>query len=101
MKRCNLHPACDEGEDELNCEEEYKRKRLIPKEAIYPCQSPHYNEASVAANKSNAIVRIHAVPCDGKEECWGEADEKWCKTEWLSYFLLGNKNRYLIPGCKF
>ena len=79
--RCNLFAQCDpvEGsdtaEDELDCEQEYKKKGLVPEKATFRCQSPHHNEYSVRANLSLGVVWILAVPLDGNPECWRSEDE--------------------------
>ena len=84
INRCNLHPQCDPvkgsgddetSEDELDCYEEYQRKKLIPRQATFRCQSPHHNEDSVKANLSIGVVWIKAVPHDGIKECWKDQDE--------------------------
>ena len=80
--RCNLFAQCDpvEGsdtaEDELDCEQEYKKKGLVPKKATFRCQSLHHNEDSVRADRSTGVVWIMAVPLDGVLECWRGEDEE-------------------------
>ena len=92
---CNIYPECDpaEGsitaEDELDCDEEYRKNRLIPKQATYRCQSPRYNEESVRNNKSLGVVWIRAALNDGNPECWKGEDEKERSTFWESYGILG------------
>ena len=99
-QRCNLHAECDpvEGsdsdgtaEDELDCEAEYREKRLIPKQATYLCQSPYYNEESVRKNQSLGVVWIRAALNDGNPECWKEEDEKPRSTVWESFYVPGLK----------
>ena len=95
--RCNKYAECDpvEGsdtaEDKLNCNEEYRHKRLIPKQATYSCQSLHHNEDSVKANISRGVVYIRAVLQDGNTECWNGEDEKppILPKEWVSFYLPG------------
>ena len=93
--RCNLHAECDpaEGsdtaEDELDCDAEYREKRLIPKQATYRCQSPIHNEESVRNNKSLGVVWISAALNDGIPECWKGEDEIERSTFWESYGILG------------
>ena len=98
VNRCNLHPQCDPvkgsgddktSEDELDCYEEYWRKRLISRQATFRCQSPHHNEDSVKANLSRGVVWIKAVPQDGIKECWKDQDED-PTPPYLAYGL---------PGC--
>ena len=106
-QRCNLHAECDpaEGsdntaEDELDCDEEYRKKRLIPKQATYRCQSPMHNEDSVRNNKSLGVVWIRAALNDGNPECWNGEDEIERSTVWVKYYLPGleptvyNKSNY-------
>ena len=93
--RCNLHAECDpiEGsktaEDELDCDEEYRRKKLIPKQATYRCQSPHHNDDSVKNNNSLGVVFIRAALNDGTPECWEEEDEIERSTFWEAYVIPG------------
>ena len=98
VNRCNLHPQCDPvngsgdektPEDELGCYEEYRRKKLISRQATFRCQSPHHNEDSVKANLSRGVVWIKAVLNDGNPECWYNEDELERSTEWVSYYLPG------------
>ena len=98
INRCNLHPQCDPvkgsgddktSEDELDCYEEYRRKKLISRQATFRCQSPHHNEDSVKANLSRGVVWIKAVPQDGIKECWKDQDED-PTPPYLAYGL---------PGC--
>ena len=96
--RCNLHPQCDPvkglrdektSKDELDCDEEYQRKKLISRQATFRCQSPHHNEDSVKANLSRGVVYIRAVLQDNNTECWNAEDEKERPTEWVSYYYPG------------
>ena len=102
INRCNLHPQCDPvhvkddddddddktAEDELKCDEEYKR--LLPRQATFRCQSPHHNVDSVKANISRGVVWIKAVPYDGIPECWNDEDEK--QSPWyISVMIIGDK----------
>ena len=95
MARCNLHAQCDpvEGsdtaEDELNCDDEYRTKRLIPKQATYRCQSQHHNDDSVKNKTSLGVVWIRAALNDGKSECWKGEDEIERSTELESYSIPG------------
>ena len=97
---CDLHPVCDNAEDEEEtfCAEKYKEKGLFKKEATFRCQSPHHNEDSVKANLSRGVVWIKAVPQDGVKECWKDEDE--AQSVWyLSYLIIGdiqNSNISLI-----
>ena len=95
INRCNLHPQCDpvkgSGDDETSedCYEEYRRKKLISRQATFRCQSPHHNDESVKANLSRGVVWIKAVPQDGVPECWKDEDE--AQSVWyLSYLIIGD-----------
>ena len=61
------------GEDENYelCIGNTKLKEQFPDNATFPCYSSKYNYYDVT---------IYATPCDGKSECRGEADEKFCDT---------------------
>ena len=95
INRCDLYAQCDpiEGfkvaEDERDCDEEYKRKGLVPKKGTFRCQSLHHNEDSVKANLSRGVVYIRAVLQDNNTECWNAEDEKERPTEWVSYYFPG------------
>ena len=102
---CDQHPNCDPeketeviAQDEVNCLEEYKKKRLTPKDATHQCQSVHHNEASVAAKISLGIVMIEAVPCDGKPTCWKKPDqtlapdERFCDNDLCTFWGRGGKH---------
>ena len=105
-QHCNLYAECDpaEGsdiaEDELDCDDEYRKKRLIPRQATYRCQSPMHNEDSVRNNKSLGVVWIRAALNDGNPECWNGEDEIERSTVWVKYYLPGleptvyNKSNY-------
>ena len=94
-QRCNLYAQCDpaEGsdtaEDELDCDDEYRKKRLIPKQATHRCQSPHHNDDSVRNNRSLGVVWIRAALNDGKSECWKGEDEIERSTFWVKYVFPG------------
>ena len=98
-QQCNLHAECDpaEGfdtaEDELDCDEEYREKGLIPKQATYLCQSPIHNEESVRNNQSLGVVWIRAVLYDGNPECWKAEDEVERSTDWVKYYIPGLKQK--------
>ena len=97
-QRCNLFAECDPAEgsdtaaDELDCDEEYRKKRLIPKQATYRCQSPIHNDVSVRNNKSLGVVWIRAALNDGNPECWKGEDEIERSTDWVKYYIPGLKH---------
>jgi hypothetical protein len=107
---CNLHPQvctpspeiltfllpqCDPvdesntAEDELNCDVEYMKKRLIPRQATYRCQSLYHNEDSMRRGTSRGVVWIRAALNDGNPECWKDEDEIERSTDWVSYYFPG------------
>ena len=96
INKCDLYAQCDpvEGsdvaEDEVGCDEEYRKKGLVPKKATFRCQSLHHNEDSVRANLSRGVVYIRAVLQDDNTECWNGKDEIKRPTEWVSYYYPGN-----------
>ena len=95
--RCDLHPHCDPvdgspdptAEDEVGCEEMYRRKKMILRDATFPCQSLLHNEYSVKANLSRGVVWTRAVLNDNKTECWNNEDEVDRSSEWISYYMSG------------
>ena len=97
--RCNFYAECDpaEGsdtaEDELDCDEEYRKKSLIPKQATYRCQSPYHNEESVKNKTSLGVVWIRAALNDGNPECWKAEDEVERSTDWVKYYIPGLKQK--------
>ena len=100
-QRCNLHAECDpaEGsdtaEDELDCDDEYRKNKLIPKQATFRCQSPHHNDDSVRNNRSLGVVWIRAALNDGKPECWKGEDEVERSTDWETRGIPGLDSRLL------
>ena len=107
--RCDLHPHCDPvdgstdptAEDEVGCEDDYRRKEIIPRDATSRCQSPHHNEDSVKANLSRGVVWTRAILNDDKTECWNNEDEVDRSSEWISYYLPGLKQPYGIQYVLF
>jgi hypothetical protein len=84
LLRCDMHPQCDKGEDEEECEAEYRRRGYLDSSAIMRCESPHHNSKS-----DTPTVKIWAAPCDGREECFEGLDERGCDTGFLVNILLG------------
>ena len=84
--QCDLHPNCDGGEDEMNCKDDYKKKKLTKRRGTMRCYAPHYGPNN-RINKS--AVEMYAVACDGeKPECWEDADEAECNKGILTRFEL-------------
>ena len=90
-----LLPQCDPvdesntAEDELDCDNDYMKKGLIPRQATYRCQSPYHNEDSMRKKTSRGVVWIRAVLYDGNPECWKDEDEIERSTDWVSYYFPG------------
>ena len=98
INKCDQHANCDPtagsdtAEDELNCDDEYRRKKLVPELAYsetFFCQSPDYNEQSVMANWALGVVWFRAIPNNGKAECWKGKDEKDRSSIWVSFIIPG------------
>ena len=96
INRCNKRAQCDPppgeriAEDELNCDEEYEKKGLVPKQAYsetFFCQSPLHNKQSVMINNSLGEVWFRAVPNDGKAECLEDEEER--SSIWVSFYIPG------------
>ena len=79
--RCDMHPQCSDGEDEMDCIQAYRQNNLLPAEASFPCKSPHYPN----------MVDILAVRCDSISECYGNLDEEDCKQPLIPIESIGNK----------
>ena len=81
--RCNLHPDCDNAEDEKfkDCKEPYVEKKLIENFATLRCTSIIY---------PNSPMETIATVCDGITECSGGLDEpSSCKRSGGSNRVLG------------
>ena len=70
----------------------YKDKNLVPQDATYDCDSPHYyHNNNITLNnvsKGNLTIRILAVRCDNVVECHSGLDEEDCKNDILNYYYL-------------
>ena len=86
-----MHPQCLYGEDEEHCEEEYKKKGLISKDATFPCFSPHYHPNS---SSTKVAVKILGVRCDGEPTCHNGLDEEGCRKEFMDTSFIGTSNRF-------
>ena len=97
---CDLHPVCDnaEDEDEIKCAESEKYKEEFKKGATFRCQSLYHNEDTVKANLSKAVLWIKAVPQDGIPECWNNEDEL-PTNPYKTYGIPGNILHYLSIIC--
>ena len=94
------------AEDEVDCEEDYKQKSLIPQTANFECNSTIHNSnssaiLSIVYNMSydlqagrrswwgglqynvtvigfGTMVRMWGTRCDGNIDCWKSIDEADC-----------------------
>jgi hypothetical protein len=78
---CDLHPNCDEGEDEKDCMFVYKKKGLTSIYGTFPCDAPFYGPGNKI---TNATVKILAVRCNSVPECWDDQDENGCQDKVLN-----------------
>ena len=82
--KCDQHPQCDEGEDEVDCRQDYLDKGFMSDKDTFRCQSKHHNDDSQTAR-----VLIWSTPCNNKEECWNGEDEENCGSGWVGYLIIG------------
>ena len=75
--KCDLHPQCQGGEDELleECNEAYKK--LFSKDQTFICPNP-YHEVNLTNGEMKKIFTHRAVRCNANPECWGGEDEIGC-----------------------
>ena len=105
--QCDPPEGSDTAEDELDCEQEYKKKGLVSKKATFRCQSLHHNDESVRASLSTGVVWIMSVPLDGITECWRDEDEQSGAAWWNKFVanIPGDLQRkvcsYLMTLCIF
>ena len=78
------HPLCKDGEDEMQCKQEYIKKRRTYEYANFACESPHHN-----IDSNTASVTIYATACDGFAECFKDIDELNCEVAIPNYILFG------------
>ena len=85
LYRCDMHPHsnCIDGEDELDCFDDYISKGLVSKSADFICQSPFHNDGQTRT----ATVKILATACDGNPECWKADDEQNCNLNGIQYTI--------------
>ena len=77
------HPACVDGEDELDCFDQYIERGFVHKSVDFVCQSPYHNDGQ---NKT-PVIMILSTACDGKSECWQGADEQGCNLNGIQFSI--------------
>ena len=75
--RCDLHPQCKYGEDEVGCEDEYLSKGIFPQTDTFIC-TDSYNIIDNPNGTSWKFYTHRAIRCDGKPTCPHGEDEKGC-----------------------
>ena len=71
---CNGVPDCEGGEDETNCEEEYKQSKVFPDGTNFKCPTP-FRTITGPANTTDNFTTQRAVFFDGLVQCAGGEDE--------------------------
>ena len=121
--RCDLHPnpSCIyydneseqfRAEDEENCLDEYKRKKIVEKSANFKCHHSIHNESSPAVlatvfnytlrrniyNKTiipnGTVVHAYGTRCDGTIQCFDGSDEDGCSLSATKTIAIGKSNRH-------
>ena len=119
--RCDLHPHPEciyekdgvlVSEDEEDCFEVYKLKRLIKESAAFECPSLDHNKKSPAILSTvynatiydyvydvtviphGVIVMIKGTRCDGTIDCWNGEDEDMCGFNTFVTFGAGNLSHF-------
>ena len=60
--QCNNYLQCQDGKDEEDCEEEYKKKRIFKRDHRYICKSPFLNIIT-GENKTERFFPMRAIRC--------------------------------------
>ena len=61
--QCDNYLQCEDGKDEEDCEEEYKKKRIFKRDHRYICKSPFLNVTTSGENKTNKFFPMRAIRC--------------------------------------
>ena len=88
------HPNCTNGEDEVDCFDEYIAKKFVSRSADFICQSPYHNDGQ----NTTPTIHIIATACDGFHECWNGVDEKGCNLNGTQYTI--GKCNILVTNVK-
>ena len=88
--RCDLHPQCEHGEDEIKCEEEYLKRGIFNPTQTFVCDFPSHTISNSSNSSSNWTIYTHrAIRCDGDATCPRGEDEKNCQ-------ILAETVKYII-----
>ena len=60
--QCDNHLQCEDGKDEEDCEEEYKKKGIFTRDERVICQSPFLNINS-EENKTGKFFTMRGIRC--------------------------------------
>ena len=77
------HPACEDGEDEEDCFDQYIERGFVKNSVDFVCQSPYHN----AGQNKTPVTLILSTACDGNYECWQGADELGCNLNGIQYLI--------------
>ena len=86
--KCDLHPQCLHGEDEIGCKDDYVRKGIFKPSETFECDDPNY--LIINLDNSNWTIKTQrAFRCDGRATCPNGEDEENCKilAETIKYIL--------------
>ena len=61
--QCDNHLQCEDGKDEEDCEEEYKKKGIFTRDQRVICRSPFLNITS-EENKKGKFFTMRAIRCN-------------------------------------
>ena len=82
--RCDEMLACDKGEDEENCHEEYKRRKYIHDKSRLACTSPFFY-----GQDNRTPATIFRKKCNNLKECHMGSHEVGCQVPTKDWFGIG------------
>merc|ERR1712013_270084 len=74
---CDNYLQCEDGKDEEQCEDEYLKKRVFPKDYHYICKSP-FLVMRKEENWTGKFFPMRAIRCDTILQCPNGDDEEGC-----------------------